>query len=488
MTSEKKEKREFIEVLENVATQETDDFIQLTKTAGLDPASDFIGADLRGVDLRHLDLRAYDFTGACMEGALTDGATFQSGMKEKILFESSASDQYHRRLQWRNSDLDSTKQIPDEAKRIIEKIFNESRQENRIEALDRLITKYSSQDWVRPILLRVMAEDRAQKPPKRAWKLLQKISSRKLPIADYHFFILKHSRNLGLFGQSIVKIPSYPRPELAFSILTERSQHDADTDIRARCLEGLGEYFQETENAYTFLLQRSVEDKFPHARAAAIGSIARYFKEGGRTFSHLISCAKEDNSFWPRQDAIEMLGQYFVQDHEAETLDFFLQRAVEDEVDFVRAEAIKAISKNLSTYNSEKNTIFSFLLERLSKDESPWTRTEALSVLARYFSEKTETLSLLIHHGTHDKDIWPRREAITAIGKYYDGREETLPFLMERATEDEEVWPRQAAILAIGERFLDRNGAKEFLAQRAIKDRSKWIQSYAASFASSKQE
>lgn len=51
-------------------------FADLAAAANLDPAVDFIGADLRGADLRNQDLRAFNFSGADFAGAKTEGAKF----------------------------------------------------------------------------------------------------------------------------------------------------------------------------------------------------------------------------------------------------------------------------------------------------------------------------------------------------------------------------------------------------------------------------
>src|SRR4051794_10244724 len=47
----------------------TDSFVSLAKLAGLDPARDFRGADLRGVDFGTDDLTGLDFSGADLTGA-----------------------------------------------------------------------------------------------------------------------------------------------------------------------------------------------------------------------------------------------------------------------------------------------------------------------------------------------------------------------------------------------------------------------------------
>lgn len=63
--------------LQAIADSESDNFLCLVAAAGLDPARDFIDADLRGTDLRNLDLRAFDFTAANLSGADTRGGRIQ---------------------------------------------------------------------------------------------------------------------------------------------------------------------------------------------------------------------------------------------------------------------------------------------------------------------------------------------------------------------------------------------------------------------------
>lgn len=56
--------------LEQLATCTTSDLASLSQAAGLDPSSDFVGADLRGADLRGQDLRGFNLTGEEQEQAL----------------------------------------------------------------------------------------------------------------------------------------------------------------------------------------------------------------------------------------------------------------------------------------------------------------------------------------------------------------------------------------------------------------------------------
>jgi hypothetical protein len=51
-------------------------FCQLVILAGLGPATDFIGADLRDTDLSNLNLEAFDFTDADLRGARVEGTIF----------------------------------------------------------------------------------------------------------------------------------------------------------------------------------------------------------------------------------------------------------------------------------------------------------------------------------------------------------------------------------------------------------------------------
>src|SRR5216684_6080219 len=56
------------------ATEKPGDFAELAAVAGLDPATDFVGASLREIDLRGEDLRGFDFSKADLTGADFRGA------------------------------------------------------------------------------------------------------------------------------------------------------------------------------------------------------------------------------------------------------------------------------------------------------------------------------------------------------------------------------------------------------------------------------
>jgi CRP/FNR family cyclic AMP-dependent transcriptional regulator len=68
--------------LNRLANARQDNFVDLVSLARLDPAKDFVGADLRGTDLENLDLRQFDFRNADFRGANIKGTKFN---REKIL-------------------------------------------------------------------------------------------------------------------------------------------------------------------------------------------------------------------------------------------------------------------------------------------------------------------------------------------------------------------------------------------------------------------
>ena len=67
-------------VVTRIVGAETNDFEELTKMAGLDPAKDFRGADLRGVDFGKADLTGYDFSGADLRGANFSDAKIEAAI------------------------------------------------------------------------------------------------------------------------------------------------------------------------------------------------------------------------------------------------------------------------------------------------------------------------------------------------------------------------------------------------------------------------
>jgi hypothetical protein len=72
-----------------VLNAETDNFVELTKLAGLDPERDFQHANISGVDFSGLDLSGFNFTGARMigckfDGASTNNTTFSDGSADAL--------------------------------------------------------------------------------------------------------------------------------------------------------------------------------------------------------------------------------------------------------------------------------------------------------------------------------------------------------------------------------------------------------------------
>jgi uncharacterized protein YjbI with pentapeptide repeats len=63
-----------------IAASPSDGFLELVLSAKLDPASDFVGADLSGMDLSGLDLTEFDFTGADLTNANLVGSILRADL------------------------------------------------------------------------------------------------------------------------------------------------------------------------------------------------------------------------------------------------------------------------------------------------------------------------------------------------------------------------------------------------------------------------
>src|SRR3954465_16037176 len=62
--------RSLVRLVHEAAGKERPSFADLVRAAGLDPATDFIGATLRDLDFRDDDLRGFKFSGADLTGAV----------------------------------------------------------------------------------------------------------------------------------------------------------------------------------------------------------------------------------------------------------------------------------------------------------------------------------------------------------------------------------------------------------------------------------
>lgn len=56
--------------VEEILLAETDDFAELAKLSGMNPATDYRFADLKGCDFTGSDLSGFDFTGADLRGCI----------------------------------------------------------------------------------------------------------------------------------------------------------------------------------------------------------------------------------------------------------------------------------------------------------------------------------------------------------------------------------------------------------------------------------
>jgi hypothetical protein len=83
--------RSFVDALARVLKLEQEDFLSLVKASGLDPAKDFVHADLRGLDLRDLDLRAFDLSDAQLGGANVANTLFNATVSPDQLLSASGA-------------------------------------------------------------------------------------------------------------------------------------------------------------------------------------------------------------------------------------------------------------------------------------------------------------------------------------------------------------------------------------------------------------
>jgi hypothetical protein len=98
--------QQFTETLDCVIASRLKKFSALARLAGLNPVTDFIGADMRGADLRNDDLRTFDLTGADLRGANLKNCKLPSSALEnacllsisKIRFKDPTAVKYQRQL------------------------------------------------------------------------------------------------------------------------------------------------------------------------------------------------------------------------------------------------------------------------------------------------------------------------------------------------------------------------------------------------------
>ena len=74
------------DAIEQVADSTSDNFIEMSRMLGLDPLTDFAGADLSGADLRKADLSGANLSGADLSGANLSGANLFWANIDRTIF------------------------------------------------------------------------------------------------------------------------------------------------------------------------------------------------------------------------------------------------------------------------------------------------------------------------------------------------------------------------------------------------------------------
>ncbi|UCI29540.1 pentapeptide repeat-containing protein [Mesorhizobium sp. B4-1-4] len=77
---------ELDEALARIQSADTENFVELVRTSGLDPASDFRFANFEGMDFSNCKLRGFDFTGCDFTNAVIGNADFRGSIIEGAKF------------------------------------------------------------------------------------------------------------------------------------------------------------------------------------------------------------------------------------------------------------------------------------------------------------------------------------------------------------------------------------------------------------------
>ena len=390
--TEPKDHDDFTKRLEMLASHETDNFIELTRVSGLDPTSDFIGADLRGVDLRGLDLSEYDFTNADMEGALIDGTVFQDGMKENINFQSSVGRKHSPSIMWRTKKNTDRNDIPRQAHILIERLLYAGRQEERISALHELTGTYLNKAWLKPILQQVMLKDKAHKPSRTAYNVLHKLNSNIATKNGYHLCILRNSLSERRIDYTISQSYNHVNNEEVCAALIELTKKDITPYIKRRILTNLAKNFTWHPKAIGFLFDFA-RNNTPSKRSIQTMKLEEFLDYDFCMSDILFAIA---STLTDSKHVIPLLIEY-----------------AQDGGPWSKSSAFSGLAENYK----RNNLVFSFFMKAACDGKNERDAPTIVQYLAEDFSDRTEVAQLLTKLSQGDPDSKLTTIAKNAISK-----------------------------------------------------------------------
>jgi len=409
--------------LESIALAESDGFVELVKAARLDPATDFVGADLRGADLSGQDLTEFDLTGADITGASTKGTIFNPEKLPASVGSDSTIESYEISINW--TQIEGRRADDDIPKR-----FRELMGEIRKLGYRPDVTQY------RNLVYEATGYRGAYNFVNRLFRPNRRFNPAPSWLRD---FLLER-----------------------YSVISTRPTKEFIDEL---VKSGLMEAFSEKEK----IIKLAIWGEYEFCRAGELTKLGEKFGQQEEIYDFLADLAESDPSYIVRQSAIESI----VADESKwdQLFDLALRVFQHDEDDRTRGAALKKLAY-LRNVNPD---VWPIIYQAASDLELTYPRSEALIILENEFGEMPELNQVAVKL-FHNSIVGPSDQgmlaAISIVGRLAKGQDDVASYFFELFKTSKDEIARYWLFAVLSRDFSETKFAEEAIDVDLANERS----------------
>lgn len=425
--------------LESIALAQSDDFAELAKSSGLNPSTDFVGADLRGADLSGQDLTEFDLTGADITGALTKGTKFNPDKSPAPKGNDPHPADQKNPISW--TQIESARPEDD-----IPKKFRGLMNEIRSLGYMPEVTEYR----------RLVYEVTGYAGASTLFDKLFRTKRQAIPAPNWlRDFLLER-----------------------YSVISNRPTKEFIDELPQA---GLMKTFSEKEK----LIKSAIWGEYDTRRSGELAKLSEKFGQQDEIYDFLADMAESDPSYLVRQRAIEsIVADESKWDH---LIDLALKVFRHDEDDRTRGSAIK----KLAYLRNVQPDVWPIIYEAASDLELTYPRSEALIVLENEFGEFPEVDQVAVQL-FHKSIVGPPDQgmlaAISIIGRLAKGQEDVASYFFKLFKSSQDELARYWLFAVLARNFGETEFVEEAIDVDLANERSEICREHVLKFISDSPE
>lgn len=448
------------EKLQAIADSEDDSFLSLVSRIGLDPETDFVGADLRGADLRKLDLSSFDFSGADLRGALVEGTTFSARSLANAIGINKISSPTTSSVQWSETGNAPPDDPPDEAIKLMQVMRKNPSYIEYMSALRELLSKYASYQpprWLDRIKHRLIAPSGTGGPTWLRNFLIERVASGRWREA------------VDLSRDAYQTIFSELMPEQ--EILEQKALSRQMPTERVDAVNALNEEYgdrEEVQSLFEYLACRDPDDR---VREVALGKIRLHTDRLDAFRNFMLDRYHQDQKSGPRAVALLQLAAFRHTDDEI--LNLIVKSAADMESVAERAAAILAIEDLLPT-----SPLYQQLFLQSIFGPTDGAKINALAVLSRTIKGLPEARAIFMNLYNKSDDL-TKLHITRHMMEHFVPDDKLFQLARDALASDDPIEEgtqhARQCIRILGDHFMDKPGVFDTLMKLAAGSRHPWI-------------